>query len=138
MFMYVGQGGGTSATIVSDKEPQMRRMLKHVIDGTSKTIMLGEVSAINRIKQDDSNAFVAWSNIPTSTIMPINMKDSDYGAGCSPGNWSTGLGFKSKHVNGANFSFGDGTVRFMNENLNMQVFQLLGHHADGKNVSPND
>jgi prepilin-type N-terminal cleavage/methylation domain-containing protein len=134
MFMYVGQSGGTSATIVSDKEPQMRRMLKHVIDGTSKTIMLGEIYALDRIRQDDANAFVAWGNFPTSTMMPINMKDGNYPTGCSPGNWSTGLGFKSKHVNGANFSFGDGTVRFMNENLNMEVFQLLGHHADKRTV----
>jgi prepilin-type N-terminal cleavage/methylation domain-containing protein len=135
MFMYVGQGGGTSATVISDNEVKMRRMLKHILDGTSKTIMLGEVRALDRIKQDDSNAFVAWSNVPTSTMMPINMKDEDYGAGCSPGNWSTGLGFKAKHINGANFAFGDGTVRFMNENLNMQVFQLLGHHADKQSVT---
>jgi hypothetical protein len=38
-------------------------------------------------------------------------------------------------VNGANFAFGDGTVRFMSENLNIQVFQLLGHHADRQNVT---
>jgi prepilin-type N-terminal cleavage/methylation domain-containing protein len=138
MFMYVGQAGGTNSTAVSNNESKMRRMLKHVIDGTSKTIMLGEIYALDRIRQDDANAFVAWGNFPTSTMMPINMKDADYPAGCSPGNWSTGLGFKSKHVNGANFSFGDGTVRFMNENLNNQVFQLLGHPADGKNVSAND
>jgi len=135
MFMYVGQAGGTSATVVSDNEVKMRRMLKHVLDGTSKTIMLGEIYALDRIRQDDANAFVAWGNFPTSTMMPINMKDADYGVGCSPGNWSTGLGFKSKHINGANFSFGDGTVRFMNENLNTQVFQLLGHHADRANVT---
>ena len=135
MFMYVGQNGSTSATIVNDNEAKMRRMLKHILDGTSKTIMLGECRAIDRNKGDDSNAFVGWGNSPTGTMMPINMKDADYGAGCSPGNWSTGLSFKSKHVNGANFSFGDGTVRFMNENLNMQVFQLLGHHADKQSVT---
>ncbi len=135
MFMYVGQGGGTSATVVSDNEVKMRRMLKHVLDGTSKTIMLGEIYALDRIRQDDANAFVAWGNFPTSTMMPINMKDGNYPAGCSPGNWSTGLGFKSKHVNGANFAFGDGTVRFMSENLNIQVFQLLGHHADRQSVT---
>ncbi len=138
MFMYVGQAGGTSATVVADNEPKMRRMLKHILDGTSKTIMLGEIRALDRCRQDNSNAFIAWGNFPTSTMMPINMKDGDYGAGCSPGNWSTGLGFKSKHVNGANFAFGDGTVRFVNENLNTRVFQLLGHHADRQNVTTPD
>jgi prepilin-type N-terminal cleavage/methylation domain-containing protein len=135
MFMYVGQGNGASATVVADNEAKMRRMLKHILDGTSKTIMLGECYAIDRDKGDDSNAFVGWGNSPTGTMMPINMKDSDYGPGCSPGNWGTGFSFKSKHVNGANFSFGDGTVRFVNENLNMQVFQLLGHHADKQSMT---
>jgi hypothetical protein len=135
MFMYVGQDGGTSPTVIDNNEVKMRRMLKHISDGTSKTIMLGECYAMDRNKQDDSNAFVAWGNSPTGTMMPINMKDTNYGAGCSPGNWGTGMGFKSNHVNGANFSFGDGTVRFMNENLNMEVFQLLGHHADKRTVT---
>ena len=115
------------------------RLAEHIIDGTAKTIMLGETRATNRLKGDDNNnAFVGWGNVPTSTMMPINMKDIDSPAGCDPGNWGTGLGFKSKHRNGANFSFGDGTVKFVSETLNINVFQLLGHHADGKSSIGND
>jgi prepilin-type N-terminal cleavage/methylation domain-containing protein/prepilin-type processing-associated H-X9-DG protein len=132
MFSYVGQGGGTSATIINEREPLCRRKLKHVKDGTSKTIMLGECRATDRLKGDDSNAFVGWGNVPTTTMLPINLKDIEYPTGCDPGNWGTGLGFKSRHRNGANFAFGDGTVRFVDETLNMGVFQLLGHHADGQ------
>ena len=135
MFTYVGQYGQGNANIVTDNEQKMRRMLKHVLDGTSKTIMLGECYALDRVRNDDKNAFVGWGNPPTTTMMPINMKDGDYGPGCNPGNWGTGLAFKSKHINGSNFSFGDGTVRFVNENLNMGVFQRLGHHADRETVT---
>jgi prepilin-type processing-associated H-X9-DG protein len=42
------------------------------------------------------------------------------------------IGFKSRHTSGSNFAFGDGSVRFIQENLNMNVFQLMGHHADGE------
>ena len=135
MFTYVGQGGGTSPSIVADNESRMRVSIKNMLDGTAKTLMLGECYVLDRIKGDDTNAFVPWSNVPASTMMPINMADAAYGEGCSPGNWSTGLGFKSRHVNGANFTFGDGTVKFIDQNLNMAVFQLLGHRNDGQPVS---
>ena len=134
MFTYVGQGGGNSTTIDTKQEPSMRMRIKDVKDGTSKTIMLGETKATNRIKGDDSNAFVGWGNVPCSTMAPISMGDSEYPSGCDPGNWNTGLGFKSQHSDGANFSFGDGTVRFIGRNLNMAVYQLLGHHADGSSA----
>ncbi len=138
MFTYVGQGGGTSPSIVADNESRMRVLLKDIQDGTAKTLMLGECYVLDRIKQDDTNAFVPWSNVPASTMTPINLADEAYGDGCSPGNWATGLGFKSRHVNGANFTFGDGTVKFVDQNLNMAVFQLLGHRNDGRPVSATD
>ena len=138
MFMYNG-GQYAGAVGYNPNEEKCRRRIKHIIDGTAKTIMLGETRATNRLKEDDNNnAFVGWGNVPTSTMMPINMKDIDYPAGCDPGNWGTGLGFKSKHRNGANFSFGDGTVKFVSETLNINVFQLMGHHADGKSSIGND
>ncbi len=129
LFHYVGQGGGTDPNIINSMEKTMRIRLKEVTDGTSKTIMLGETAATNRLKGDDKNAFVAWGNVPMTTMLPINLT---HPAGCDSGNWGTGLGFKSKHDSGANFAFGDGTVKFVNENLNMNVFQLMGHRADGK------
>ena len=133
MFMFVSGGTG------NPNDEKCRRRLKHILDGTSKTIMLGETKATNRLKGDDNtNAFIAWGNVPMTTMMPINMKDGDYPAGCDPGNWGTGLGFKSRHLNGANFAFGDGAVRFMSENLNINVFQLMGHHADRKTFESPD
>jgi len=135
MFTYVGQGNSGSTTIVMQQEPLMRIRMKNILDGTGKTLMLGETRATNRVRGDDNNAFVAWGNVPSTTMVPISMKDTEYPSGCDPGNWNTGLGFKSQHREGANFSFGDGTVRFINRNLNMGVYQLLGHHADRQTVA---
>jgi prepilin-type N-terminal cleavage/methylation domain-containing protein/prepilin-type processing-associated H-X9-DG protein len=41
-------------------------------------------------------------------------------------------GFASHHGNGANFLFGDGAVRLINDDIKPSVYQQLGHRADGK------
>jgi len=41
-------------------------------------------------------------------------------------------GFSSDHPGGGNFAFGDGSIRYITETINMQVFQQLGHRADGQ------
>jgi prepilin-type processing-associated H-X9-DG protein len=41
-------------------------------------------------------------------------------------------GFESEHPDGANFAFGDGSVRFLGATIDAQVFQQLGHRADGE------
>jgi len=41
-------------------------------------------------------------------------------------------GFSSDHPGGGNFAFGDGSVRYITDTINMQVFQQLGHRADGQ------
>ncbi len=44
-------------------------------------------------------------------------------------------GFSSRHPGGANFGFGDGSVKFLKNTINPQVFQLLGNRADGNLIS---
>ncbi|NUQ66624.1 MAG: DUF1559 domain-containing protein [Pirellulales bacterium] len=41
-------------------------------------------------------------------------------------------GFSSWHPGGAQFLFGDGSMRFVSETISVEVFQQLGHRADGK------
>ena len=40
-------------------------------------------------------------------------------------------GYSSSHVGGAQFVLGDGSVRFVSDNINSEVFQHLGSRADG-------
>lgn len=44
-------------------------------------------------------------------------------------------GFESFHPGGANFSLGDGSVKFLTETMDIRVLQQLGHRADGKLLS---
>jgi prepilin-type N-terminal cleavage/methylation domain-containing protein/prepilin-type processing-associated H-X9-DG protein len=41
-------------------------------------------------------------------------------------------GFGSHHPGGANFAFGDGSIRYLGEDISLPVYQQLGHRADGK------
>jgi len=40
-------------------------------------------------------------------------------------------GFGSRHVGGAQFALGDGSVRFLSENIELEIYQSLGHRSDG-------
>jgi prepilin-type N-terminal cleavage/methylation domain-containing protein/prepilin-type processing-associated H-X9-DG protein len=113
-----------------------------VPDGLSNTIFVGETLPA----QHDHFTNVGWwhfngAGVGASTIVPINYR-SDGTNWCSPantfrGNWNIAWGFKSRHSGGANFLFGDGSVRFIRENIDHRTFQLLGCRNDGIAVSAN-
>ncbi len=44
-------------------------------------------------------------------------------------------GFSSRHPGGANFGFGDGSVRFLKNTINPRIFKLLANRADGDLLS---
>ncbi len=54
-------------------------------------------------------------------------------AGAPPSNSTLFVGgFSSNHPAGANFLFGDGSVRFIPETINQAILQQLANRADGK------
>ena len=44
-------------------------------------------------------------------------------------------GFSSHHPGGANFAFGDGSVKFLKNTMSSQIFQLLANRNDGEMIS---
>jgi prepilin-type N-terminal cleavage/methylation domain-containing protein/prepilin-type processing-associated H-X9-DG protein len=44
-------------------------------------------------------------------------------------------GFGSRHPGGANFCFGDGSVKFIKSSVNARIFRLLGNRSDGELLS---
>lgn len=126
-------------TVPATRERSFMVRIKDISDGMSKTLMLGEsLPSEHRMQIDNRNAFIAYGMCPTSTTIPINTFTPFNGpctaqtGNLTATNWGVSIGFKSRHTSGANFAFGDGSVKFVQENLNMDVFQLMGHHADGK------
>jgi len=96
-----------------------------VTDGTSNTFAIGEkfVDAKNRA-QTDGPAYRWGYHSTRNTVSPMNRYP------LSP--WGDAdVTFGSQHPTGANFVFADGSVRFLPENINLQLYQWLSNKADG-------
>jgi prepilin-type N-terminal cleavage/methylation domain-containing protein/prepilin-type processing-associated H-X9-DG protein len=120
-----------------------------VSDGTSNTIYLGE----KPIDQND----LGWASGTRATLRntgtPINKTgvgatgifdqddtlpegvgtDESAGGAASPRLLVGGFG--SNHPGGANFAFGDGSVRFLKNSIDPKVYGYLGNRSDGEMIS---
>jgi prepilin-type N-terminal cleavage/methylation domain-containing protein/prepilin-type processing-associated H-X9-DG protein len=119
---------------------------KDVTDGQANTIMMGESRPFcqDHFYNGWMHTNAVWA---TATTAPINYDtctngnwtDPKWGAGVPPcnriDNWATSMGFKSLHNNGVNLLFCDGSVQFVNENIDYDTYQRLGERRDGKAVS---
>jgi hypothetical protein len=112
--------------------------LAEITDGLANTIFFGEVRP--KCSEHVRNGWAATNNGSgfCTTLIPINYDSCNEKAAnfCNqPCNWSTELGFKSLHSNGAFFMFGDGSVRFVSQSIDHTLYQYLGAKADGQVAS---
>jgi prepilin-type processing-associated H-X9-DG protein len=49
-------------------------------------------------------------------------------------NWNFSFGFRSWHPAGSNFLLADGSVTFLNDDVNYVIYQAYGGRNDGKPV----
>ena len=130
---YCCQGNdfGTSAPVGNGVGMFMRYhksiSLNDVTDGLSKTIMVGETLPRDCIF---ISAFGPNFNV-SSTCIPINTMETDQG---QVTNWWRTSGFKSRHPGGANFCLADGSVRFIDEDIDFQLYNALGTRAGAEIV----
>ena len=112
-----------------------------VTDGLSNTIFVGEIlGECNDHEWGGYWQFNGTNNAHASCVVPIN----DFttcpalpgGSGkpqCSPqSNWNYSWGFRSRHPGGAQFLFGDGTVKFLLAQLEHLTYTYMGGRHDGK------
>ncbi|MCC6124217.1 MAG: DUF1559 domain-containing protein [Pirellulales bacterium] len=102
-------------------------------DGTSHTLMIGE-KYLNRDHYrtgmdpaDNESPFTGYDNDNHRTAFFEFKRDQ-------PG-VSTDYSFGSIHAQGAQFAFGDGSVRMINFEIDPLMFQYLGDRADGHAVA---
>ena len=112
--------------------------IRDVTDGTSNTIFVGE--QMPKCVDHDGN----WwhqngaGNAHGITLAPINTMSTcpnvphpEFPSCTNTNEWQLSWGFRSQHTGGAQFLMVDGTVRFLNENIDHQMYQYLGGKADG-------
>ena len=134
-------GGGTYETWDTFSGPFTRRCtctrLNAIQDGLSNTIFVGEVRPMCSWHNDNGWATSNNGHGYSSTLIPINYdsctRDSSTTDNCRRYcNWNTEAGFRSAHPGGAQFGFGDGSVRFLSESIDHEDYQRLGAKADGE------
>ena len=103
---------------------------KQLLDGTSKTLLIGEVQDVT---QPPNKFWFANRHVDSmrSTDNPIN---TPWGSGVRlpPDRGGANGAFGSQHPGGAMFALVDGSVRFIEEAIDLTVYRLLGQRASGQ------
>jgi prepilin-type N-terminal cleavage/methylation domain-containing protein/prepilin-type processing-associated H-X9-DG protein len=116
-----------------------------VTDGTSNTILVGEVLPL----ADANNAFWTSTGSASGTTIPLGWDSNSFPASdpkCN-GVWqgasaplgcryaASAKGFVSRHPGGANFLFADGSVKFLKKTISLPTYCALGSRNGGEVVS---
>ncbi len=123
-----------------------------VRDGTSNTIFVGEILPECHDHNGGWWHYNGMGNAHASTSCPINIfttcagtwqeaqqKGYPFSGGIGTGsgschprsNWNLSWAFKSRHPQGCQFVFGDGSVHFVSQSVNYATYQRLGGRRDG-------
>ncbi len=102
--------------------------MKHLTDGTSNVTMVGEALA-GRCSHDTTFSF----NHTTATCsIPLNYYYKNKTIDIN--DWGNNYSFASQHVGGGHFTMGDGTVRFISENIDLQLYRNLASIDGGETI----
>jgi len=115
--------------------------LLHVTKGTSQTFLAGEMHYTMSGYTFTSGAFIGqprtgsttWvrahpGDSHATTNVPLNTREYVVRADAPLDYWtkSSYYGFRSAHIGGANFVLGDGSARFVRDNIAFATYQWLG------------
>ncbi len=105
--------------------------LSKVTDGTSNTLMIGEDLM-------DINVHCGWvrSNYATGTCsIPLNNGLVTGQPGFNnAGDWPNVYSFRSMHTGGGNFAFADGSVKFITEAIDLNLYRNLATISGGEAI----
>jgi prepilin-type N-terminal cleavage/methylation domain-containing protein/prepilin-type processing-associated H-X9-DG protein len=106
-----------------------------IIDGTSNTLMMGETTLNVYNGRTASWGYRGW--VMTGIDPTAGINDWSFYGYVVPtvgqlGSWGRA---GSLHTNGANFCFGDASVRFISQSVSVSTLELLGWMADGQVIN---
>lgn len=87
-------------------------------DGTSHTFAIGEAV----VSECNYNAWYWFDGTTATCAIPLNYKNPQ-SPKPDPNDWTYTYAFRSRHYVGANFCMCDGSVKFVNNNIDTKVYQ---------------
>ena len=102
-----------------------RKPLKKVVDGTSKTVAIGETKYPDNTSNWNPWAFGAVYESLRSTWNPLNLEPEQQDAVNQPWGKENGA-FGSEHPGGANFVYIDSHVEYISDDIDLTIYRALG------------
>jgi prepilin-type N-terminal cleavage/methylation domain-containing protein/prepilin-type processing-associated H-X9-DG protein len=138
---YFG-GGGTAGAHISGvfSHTAWGASISEITDGTSCTIAIGEIRP--KCSMHARDGWMGVNSLWFTTTTPINYPSCPDEPGYDAATVASGIlaecsieqGFKSTHPGGCSVVFCDGSVSFLNQNINYLTYQMLGDRRDGRIV----
>ncbi len=116
-------------------QPNQSIFNMQVRDGTTNTIMIGEVQRVWDESDTEMQSQDGWAVGGVATLFTTN-RGEPTGTNVDP--TMNNLFFESpgsEHSGGANFGMGDGSVHFVSESIDADIFYFLGSIADREAVN---
>ena len=140
-----GHGGGLQSTNSDGffTRAGYGAKMADISDGMSNTIMVGEILPEcndhggggwphdNNMANAHATTLVTPNDFTTCANIPGGSNKAACGA---TNNWTYSWGFRSKHTGGCHVLLGDGTVRFVSQNIAATTWRYLGRVDDGQVV----
>lgn len=102
--------------------------IRDVTDGTSNTLLLCE-------RRGELNSYQGiWGTTQGGVLTGMKVNSPQMTKTLSGSFYQNNSGAGSHHVGGAHFLLGDGTVRFISDNIDFVTYNRLGAKADGQTL----
>jgi len=125
--------GGTEPYFTTYRQLKLR--IELIRDGSSNTFLIGE-------DIPDLNQHCGWtnSNYACGTCcIPLNNALQPGQPGYNNiGDWPNVYSFRSRHPGGANFAFGDRSIRYVRESIDLTIYRALSTREGKEAVSSED
>jgi prepilin-type N-terminal cleavage/methylation domain-containing protein len=131
---HAGPGGNCNGLNFGDgifyRDDWKRRLrLRHITDGTSNTLLVGE-------DLPEVNAHCSWpyaNNAVGTCAIPANT--GLVGPAYDPTAWEFLYSFRSRHPYGLQFAYADGSVRFVKQSIPLPLYRALATISGGEVAS---